>query len=384
MIGKNGGRRVYEVGRQNGRSPNPFFAGLEDYFKRLKQTRADIKYELSREIPGLEIVFASDDLKAATVWKEGADLRVAAAEKSVREKLTNEINSMERASQETDDEDITDEIDKKMSDLIDKRRYEGYAWYKVANGEAAGITSQPAGVDCIPPNDGLTPSARQESWKARAGDTEIRASEKGLFKVQRGKMTKIRDGIYDSPVITPNGRWLVVQKGEEEGPAKLVRIDLIINKEYDLADEIDGAPKAFLPTLNRVLLVENYNDPRPDDLDTALDEPPHGDVYPEGMTLVDPATGKAQPVAGEFRPLSEQMFRPLQKTGRPNEFWAALPNTIKNETEVGIYDTNHFGFRTILRIPKIKFNSMKMWVDEPGGKIYFVYRGQALSLPLPK
>jgi hypothetical protein len=33
-------------------------------------------------------------------------------------------------------------------------------------------------------------------------------------------------------------------------------------------------------------------------------------------------------------------------------------------------------------IPKIKFNSMDMWVDEPGNKVYFVYRGHLLALPL--
>jgi hypothetical protein len=38
----------------------------------------------------------------------------------------------------------------------------------------------------------------------------------------------------------------------------------------------------------------------------------------------------------------------------------------------------------VLKIPKIQFNSMGMFVDAPAGKIYFVYRGHLLSLPLPK
>jgi len=100
------------------------------------------------------------------------------------------------------------------------------------------------------------------------------------------------------------------------------------------------------------------------------------------MMLVDPATGVTQPIAGEFRPLDQQTFRPLQATGRPNEFWAAIYDLEKNVTEVGYYETKTYGFRPILRVPKIKFNSMSMYVDEPTNKVYFVYRGHLLSLPL--
>lgn len=387
MLGKNGGRRVFfNRPYPTGRMPYPFFAGLDEYFKRLKQTKAEIKYGLSREIPGLEIVFASDDLKAATVWKEGSDLRVAAADRNIREKIQADINAAATVNDDSGEQMEPDEIEQKKTDLAAKKRFEGFAWYRVAGGETAGLASQPAGIELIPFGDGLTPPADQESWKARAGETEFRVSDEALFKVQRGKMTKIRDGIYGSPIITPNGRWLVVDKSNEENGTKIVRIDLSTNKEYDLAEDADvsGSPTAFLPTLNKVLLVERYDDPRPDDPDSDLDDPSSGRDDSDGMYLIDPVTGKTQTIAGEFRPLSQQTFRPLQKTGRPNEYWAAIPNEDKNETEFGIYDTNHFGLRTLLRIPKIRFNSMKMWVDEAGGKIYFVYRGQILSLPLPK
>jgi hypothetical protein len=115
---------------------------------------------------------------------------------------------------------------------------------------------------------------------------------------------------------------------------------------------------------------------------TEIDDAAPADPGPEEMMLLDPETGAIQPTTGEFRPLAQQTFRQLQTTGKPNEFWAAIANTEKNETQVGIYDTNHFGFKPLLRIPKIIFNSMSMWVDEPGKKVYFVYRGHLLSLPL--
>ena len=98
--------------------------------------------------------------------------------------------------------------------------------------------------------------------------------------------------------------------------------------------------------------------------------------------LLDPSTGDLQPVAGEFRPIAQQGYRPLQGTGRPNEFWAAIYDPEKNVTEVGYYETRTFGFRPILKLPKIKFNSMSMYVDEPANKLYFVYRGHLLTLPL--
>ncbi|MBL0240904.1 MAG: hypothetical protein IPQ00_10075 [Chloracidobacterium sp.] len=100
--------------------------------------------------------------------------------------------------------------------------------------------------------------------------------------------------------------------------------------------------------------------------------------------MVDPLTGSTQPVSGEFRPLAQQTYRPLQKTLKPNEFWAAIPDIDKNETIVGIYETKTFGFRAILRVPKMTFNSMNMWVDEPEKTIYFVYRGHLLRMPLGK
>lgn len=103
------------------------------------------------------------------------------------------------------------------------------------------------------------------------------------------------------------------------------------------------------------------------------------DADPEGLMLIDPATGTLIPAAGEFRPLDQQTFRPLQKSLLPFQFWAARPGGEKNETQVGIYDTRTFTFKLVQRVPKIRFNSMNMWVDEGENKLYFVYRGHLLA-----
>ena len=180
---------------------------------------------------------------------------------------------------------------------------------------------------------------------------------------------------------------MLAAKTNEVSVQVTVRINLLTNKEYLVPIEGYGQryPVAYVSGLNRVLIVRDdaysgdYEFAQPEDKDAAP-----ADADPSGMLLVDPATGVTQPIAGEFRPISQQTFRPLQKTSRPNEYWAAIPKEEKNETEVGIFDMNHFGSRAVMRIPKIKFNSMYMWADEAGGKIYFVYRGHLLALPLPR
>ncbi|MBK8466434.1 MAG: BON domain-containing protein [Chloracidobacterium sp.] len=389
MLGRNGGRRVYTNTGGYGpgaRSTSAFFAGLDKYFADLKLTRAALKYGLSRDIPGLEILLASDDLHAETVWAQGSDLRVAASDVSVRKKFKADLENLYSETSEEADSGEEDQLPRRAALLvaINKRQYDGYGWYKVADGSVAGSAAQPPQVEFVPLRDALSVQPSGEQWKARASDVEIRTSEEGLFKAVRGKLTKLHKGYYQHPVITPNSRWVIASKSDPEVGEGVVRIDLVTNREF--AVEIPGygqpVPTAYISTLNKFLVVRNdrYNyegeyfageeDAAPDDAD------------PSGMMLVDPATGAVQPIAGEFRPLAQQTFRALQQTSKPNEFWAAIYDPQKKETQVGIYDIKAFGFKPVLRIPKINFNSMSMWVDEPAGKVYFVYRGHLLALPL--
>lgn len=384
MVGRNGGRRVYMNGGYdvNGGRGYDFFAGLEKYFASLKQTRGVLKYALSRDIPGLEIVMASDNLHAETVWKEGSDLRVAASDLKLQKKA-------KAGADGDDDEPVLDaandveEVEQKLKQA-EKLRLESLAWYRVTDGDAAGVAEQPPMVEFIPVHDGLAIQPNIGGWRARAAGIEIRSSDDGLFKVARGALSKLRSGFYQDVVITPDGRWAVAYKAEEDGTEKTVRIDLVTKREYPITVTGYGtrSPAAFVPMLGKVLLVRNDNydyDAESSEDDDIVPE----DADPAGMVLVDAATGATQEVSGEFRPLSQQTFRPLQKTAKQNEFWAAIPDSEKNETQVGLYNTRTFSFTPLLRVPKIRFNSMNMWVDEPGGKIYFVYRGHVLSLPIP-
>ena len=86
-------------------------------------------------------------------------------------------------------------------------------------------------------------------------------------------------------------------------------------------------------------------------------------------------------VSGEFAPLLHEGKRFLQPTREAEEFWAAVPDREKNQTQVGHYNLRNFTFKPLLIIPHITFNSMAMWVDEGGKKLYVVYDGNLLRLP---
>jgi hypothetical protein len=378
MLGKNGGRRVYVNGDSAG-----VFDGLSKLFEGMKKAPATLHYSLSRDLKGLEILIASEDLHAETVWKDGTELKVAASQSAVRKKIDDEVAKL---NEEEDGSEGTEGIEERKQKLRDKHEYDGYGWYRVTpNGAEPGAT-QPAGVDIIPVRDGLTVQAGLAQWMRRAAGFEIRASEDGLFKVVRGRMTKLRTGFYDSPVVTPNGRWVIVSKGdpETETGQSLVILDLITNKEriVEIPNNVSMIPSAYVPSINKVLLKPSQYFGDAEYYETVPDDVTPDDTAPDSMLLLDPATGAVQPIAGEFRPLDQQTFRPLQSTGRPSEFWAAIFDLEKNVTEVGYYETKTFGFRPVLKVPKIKFNSMSMYVYEPANKVYFVYRGHLLALPL--
>src|SRR5262249_22728797 len=108
---------------------------------------------------------------------------------------------------------------------------------------------------------------------------------------------------------------------------------------------------------------------------------PVGPDKPEHY-LLNASTGETRLVTGEFEPLRHHGLRALQRTDKPDEFWAAIPDVEKNKTQVGRYNVRDFSFRQVMEVPQLAFDSMAMWVDVNQGKIYLVYKGQLLRLPL--
>lgn len=388
MLGRNGGRRVYSDGGKY-----EFFNGLDRYFADLKREPGTLKYAMSREIPGLEILMANPDLEAETVWKSGGDLRVAVTDLPARQRVDEEIDKAVEKAEEKDDE-VTGEAEIKPSEalraqLTQKRAFDGISWHVIAGGNDGGAAAQPPGFDLVPIRDGTAIQPTTEQWKARTSNFEIRLSDDSVFKFAAGRLTPILKGEYLEPVVTPNGKWAIVNRGLTANgeESSLVRINLITNRVFPV--KLDGyrifEPRAYIASINKVLVVEKqyyYGGETLNEIKPQLGDVATADPEASEMMLLDPDTGVLQSIVGEMGPLAQQTFRPLQTASKTNEFWAAIPDVEKKTTSVGIYNTNNFGFKPVMQIPKIIFNSMSMWVDEAEGKVYFCYRGHLLSLPL--
>jgi hypothetical protein len=370
MLGRGGGRRVYV---KADRMP-PFFAQLDDMFAEMRKPPARLRYNLEKDVAGLEILLADDILQARAVWKSGSDFRVLIDDTARRKKIDKELDL------EAEADEVNENIDyEKLEETRRKRRqqreYENFSWFKVEAGKLGDFVTQPAQVEYLPQRDSFSAQAQIGQWKSRAAGIEIRADETGLYKLVRGSFTRIHAGYYDKPVITPNGRWVVVTKYDEEGGVMPLRVNLLTNREfkivmpeYPLVEAV-----AFVPAINKfVLFAGSYYE---EEYEQEAERP--GEYF-----LLDAETGVVQPAKGEISPLIRQTFRPLQAAGAPDEFWAAIPDNRGNETQVGIYNAKTLTFKPLMNIPQIKFDSMSMWID--AGKVYFVYEGHLLSLPLPK
>jgi len=387
MLSKVGGRRVYIAGQPEVPADDDFFVELDRYFQELKKSPAVLKYSLSREMPGLEIALADDDLEAKTVWKSGDDLRIAGCSANVRAKVNKEIEKAAPidapATDETPPEDLNaGDLYKRRERLIQQREYEGCSWHGVVEGKSTGFVPQPPEVEYMPIRDGMPAQATQEQWKARSGASELRASSDGLYSIARGQASMIAKGDFSFP-IAAGARWAVAVKADPEQGSQIVRIDLVTRKVH--ATELGNIsdlmrPVAYIASIDRVLLMP---DPTygADESGEMSDPDVPADVNADGLFLLEPATGKISAPTGEMRPLAQQTFRSLQHTSIAKTFWAAIPDNDKRTTAVGVYDTETFRFKRLITAPKMIFDSMGMWVDEPGKKLYFVYRGHLLSLP---
>ena len=379
MLGKQGGRRVFV----NSTHVPRFFAELDSIFKDMRVAPAKLRYTLEKDVPGLEILFADDDKSAKTVWKNGDDLRLLIVDNVKRKEIDREIETVGETFEdaESDVEEPNNSVEEKVFELKKKHEFDNFAWFKLESGRLTGTVSQPDQVEFLPLRDSFAVEASSGQWKAKAAGVEIRGNPQGLHKITGGKIAKIQNGNYDSPVITANGRWAIATKYSEDDGPTLVRVNLATNKETPvLADKYPAYRAiAFVPSVNRVLTTsvgygesEDFEEEEPDTTSGR-------DYY-----WLDADTGVLTKAIGEVRPLGQQKFRSLQPTANAFEFWAAIYDRNKNITNVGVYNSKTFTFKQMIAIPTIEFESMDMWVDSAAGKIYFVYSGHLLALPLPK
>jgi hypothetical protein len=344
---------------------------------------AKVHYYLEEKVKGLEVLYAGGSPHLMDVWRQGADLRVFVE----REETPEEIEQKQRDDAVKDDED-DETASAGQRRRAEARRQGRFSWRKLEGGALGEETTRPPAYSSFDEaafesdQDGFPSHLNDHMAQAVAGDFVVlaRSSEGGgLWKKAAGKNPErlSRAGVYADPLITPDGKWVVAAKTDSHWgvPNYVVRFNLQTRHEYrvDLppADQFDSV--AYVTAHSKVLLR------RASDKERKPRDPEEPEFY-----LLDVATGQTQKVAGEFAPLRQEGNRSLQPTGKPFEYWAAIPDRENNRTRVGRYSSKDFSFQTALDLQQLIFNSFSMWVDEKEAKILVVYEGQLLRLPMAR
>ncbi|HKR22202.1 MAG TPA: hypothetical protein VJS17_06380, partial [Pyrinomonadaceae bacterium] len=342
---------------------------------------ATTHYNFGKEIKGLEVLYADPRLEVKDVWQRGDEIRIFVQ----REETEDEKPRAAEANDDDEDRTTTKHRQRELERLNAR-----LSWRTLKDKDAGSITTAPEEyskydetrfpLDDIDDTSGRT----EEQVQLLDANTILLARNfSGLWKQAAGaKAVRISggDGAYAFPIVTADGKWAVVAKTDNDWSKAnyLVRVNLETETEYriklDPADQFD--PIRFLPLHGKILLRRAKDGP--DDWPSAN---PVGPDKPE-YYLLDPKTGESQLVSGEFAPLRQDGKRFLQPAGVPGEYWAAIPDRDKNQTQVGRYNLKDFSFKPVLTVPQISFDSMSMWVDEKQGKLYLVYKDQLLRLPL--
>jgi len=373
VLRKERGRRVFA---------HQGFSGWESLIGKLdslgRHPDAKYHYSLESEIKGLEVLYAEGNPEVKDVWQQGDDIRV----------FTERLRTYEEMTEPTSDEAA--ELDEDAAREQERRRKAAllrslFSWRKFTGGKLADVTNPPEVYETLDdskillePEDELLRRNNGSELKVLSADSIIIARNyDGLWKQVTGnKPVRISTGgAYTNPVVTLDGKWVVLAKTDDSWahPNYVVRFNIETGNEFriNLEPGDEFGPIKYLPSHGKVLLR------RVKEQDQQMKKPDRPEYF-----LLTPDTGETRAVTGEFAPLLADGNRFLQATGKPDEFWAAIPNEAKDQTKVGRYNLKTFSFTTALTIPHIAFDSMSMWVDEKRGKIYLAYKGQLLSIPL--
>lgn len=177
-------------------------------------------------------------------------------------------------------------------------------------------------------------------------------------------------GSFANPVVSADGEWIVAARTDEgrswAPPNSIYRV------------------KVATGEIHRVEI------PAADDLQAITFVKPHGKVLlrrqPENKRshyfLLNAKTGEVEPVDGEFEPLEDETWRPLQATGDDNEFWACLHKT--TGTQIGRYNSKTFKFSQQQTIEGLGIDSLSMWVSEDEGFVYAITEGDLIRFQSKK
>lgn len=375
MLARDGGRRVFAY---DGWGSQFWMSAM---FMKLQTEDARLHFWLEKYVPGLEVLVAEKRFIPQIIWKSGDNLRVLIADQTKENEIREETSKQDEIDRKN--EDLTyDERSSRSWKRGADRKHEHYSWFEFKNGKLAEGANEPAEVPFLrdkslfppvrePECEEDNPQARNLNYQICAGSY----TSGGLWRINRLESVKIRDGIFKYPILTPDGKWIIVTKTESnwDAPLTVVRVNAQTGKE----SKINLAPAKNLRAISYVEAHKKILLSSSDDY--------FANVNPK-YYLLDVESGAVTPVKGVFAPL-RNASRPLQPTGKPNEFWAAVYDG--EATDIGIYDAKLFKFKSLVKLPQIQIRSSGLWVEEKEGKIYFIYStgflqdGYLLSVPLP-
>ncbi len=369
-INRQGGRRVH-IFSPRYHPPNPM-NNLANFFNELEKS-GDFKhfYYIQNKEKNFELLFADNVWSALAIWKKGDDFRLLVREDSQEEGSFARAqkyfeNSLPASGSESYEERL------KRLKRRDEIENAAYVWRKFEKGKLGQIVAAP---DEIPYFD--------TAWRFTVNGYQylnlcVNNNDCALVKVDKSqKPILLKKGDYEASdiIVSPDGRWLVTAKNDQKTSwEKLARINLQTKEESSVNLELssDFDVIAYIPAHNKFLIRQRkWVGYQKKDLFLTF--------------LLDAETGNFKEVNGNFQPLlyQSQDRKPLQPAQNPNTFWIAKHN-FKGTTQFGLYDTKSFTVQYLATWFDIEFDSNDMWVDETEMKIYFVYRGHLLALPLPK
>lgn len=381
MLTKEKGRRVFSHGGD--------WRELQEQFAQLASGEGmKIHYTLEDEIKGLEVLYAGE-LTVNDVAQQGGELRILVERPATKEEEKEREATYEYDEDQEDEENLLLLRSRRRVELQNAR----FSWRVFANDKVGAITSKPDLYSTFDVTKFMVDDEFDMDWEDGISDyvKVVNADEiiitpygDGLWRQFAGsKAVRIgtEEASYGYPIVSHDRKWVIAPKSEESSePNFIIRLNLQTGREYrvNLPPSHDFEPLVSLPS-GKVLLrraTEQAKEQKaiPGNPTTA---PPVFEYY-----LLDPATGATRLVTGDFTPLQIKGDRFLQSTDNPDEYWAALSDEKKNQTQIGRYSLKDFSFKPVMIAPRILFDSTSMWVDAAQSKIYVVYKGQLLRLPL--
>jgi hypothetical protein len=346
---KESGRRIVLADLHRAPKNPTLHEELSGFFYRLsKSGEFTARYDIEDKISGVEVVFADKNQPVLKVCAEVGAMRVLIQGKDAEYRRGGAMPAPE--------------------------------WREFSSGKPGEIRDEPSACRNLKEPSSAPKNSRLISpnpfGRPTQSDEEMfyvkNVEDAGIWKVREGlEPVKIVSGDYNESVVTPDGKWLVAFKQvTEEGKTglRLIRRNLQSGEEFVISLPQYSSPHLLTYVAAHGKVVAAFSKYSMD----------RGSGY-----LIDQETGAVQPVKGEFRPLPSPNSHTPQQGGAPNLFWTAIYDEEKDVTRFGRYDSKNFSFTPLLEFPALRLSEVDFWVDAAGGKIWFVYQGHLLRLPIP-